>query len=100
MANNKRRLFAWSTITAKFVNWSIATPNWGEPGIPSVCRVLNGLETVSTIDADWPPKFDVRTAPVWGFTAKAVGLIPTLTPETPLLSGLNVVIRLEPLELA
>src|SRR5207245_2472708 len=50
MGKSKTRLFAWSTITAKFVNWSMATPKVGDPGKPSVWRVLKGLESVSTMD--------------------------------------------------
>src|SRR5215831_2033347 len=87
-------------MTAKFVNWSMATPNVGEPGIPRVCRVLKGLETVSTIEIVLLAEFAVSIAPVCGLIAREVGLTPTLTgicwPE----SGLNVVMEFVPLELA
>src|SRR5712692_7388953 len=99
MGRSKTRLFAWSTITAKFVNWSMATPKVGDPGMPSVCRVLKGLESVSTMETVLLAELDVRIAPVCELTAREVGLIPTLTELCPP-SGLNSKIALVPLELA
>ena len=87
-------------MTAKFVNWSIATPKVGEPGIPRVWCVLKGLEIVSTMETVLLPKLDVRIAPVCGLIARDVGLMPTLTELPPPVSGLNCVIEFVPLELA
>src|SRR5215831_5388553 len=70
----------------------MATPNVGEPGIPRVWCVLNGLETVSTMEAVLLPKLDVRIAPVCGLIAREVGLMPTVTELPPPESGLNSVI--------
>ena len=87
-------------MTAKFVNWSMATPNVGEPGKPSVCSVRKGFESVSTIEIVLLAELEVRIAPVCGFTAREVGLMPTLTELPPPLSGLNWVMVFVPLELA
>lgn len=94
-------MFAWSTMTAKFVNWSMATPNVGEPGIPRVWCVLKGLEMVSTIEMVLLAELAVSIAPVCGLMAREVGLMPTLTEVPPPPgSGLNSVIAFVPLELA
>src|SRR6266852_2552886 len=99
IGNSSTRLLAWSTMTARLVNWSMATPNCADPGRPSVCRVFIGFDSESTMDTDFPAKLAVTIAPVCGFTAKAVGLMPTdawfREPE----SGLNDEITLAPLEL-
>src|SRR5215472_18762662 len=87
-------------MTAKFVNWSIATPNVGEPGIPRVWRVLKGLETVSTIEMVLLAELAVSIAPVCELIAREVGLTPTPTELPPPVSGLNSVMVFVPLELA
>src|SRR5690348_16082626 len=75
MGKSKTRMLAWSTITARFVNWSTATPKVADPGKPSVWSVLNGFESVSTMDIVLLAELDVRIAPVCGFTASEVGLM-------------------------
>src|SRR5215467_1117465 len=100
MGNSKTRMLAWSTMTAKFVNWSIATPNVGEPGIPRVWCVLKGLETVSTIEMVLLAELVVRSAPVWGLMAREVGLTPTPVELPPTPPGMNSVMVFVPLELA
>src|SRR2546430_1958868 len=65
-------------MTAKSVNWSMATPNVGEPGMPRVWCVLKGLEIVSTIEMVLLAELDVSMAPVCGLIAREVGLTPTL----------------------
>src|SRR5260370_34823493 len=99
MGKRKTRLFAWSTITAKFVNWSMATPKVGESGNPRVWRVLKGLEIVSPTETVLLAELDVSIAPVCGLIAREVGLMPTLTELSPP-SGLNSKIAFVPLELA
>src|SRR5438034_11678788 len=81
MGKSKTRMFAWSTMTAKFVNSSMATPNVGEPGIPKVCCVLKGFEMLSTIEIVLLAELEVRIAPVWGLMAREVGLMPTRSEE-------------------
>src|SRR5260370_18320171 len=68
--------------------------------MPKVCRVLKGLESVSTIEIVLLPELDVRIAPVCGFSPSEVGFIPTLAELPPPVSGLKAVITFEPLELA
>jgi hypothetical protein len=93
------RLLAESTITARLVKGSMATPNWVDPGNPKVSRVLIGLESVSTMEIEFPKVFEVKIAPVCGLMASEVGLIPTLTEVAPPVSGLNEEMTFEPLEL-
>src|SRR5207253_3438175 len=95
MGKSKTRMFAWSTMTAKFVNSSMATPNVGEPGIPKVCCVLKGFEMLSTIEIVLLAELEVRIAPVWGLMAREVGLMPTLTELPPPVSGLNCTMVLD-----
>src|SRR5260221_5380613 len=94
------RLLAWSTITARLVNWSMATPNCGDPPRPKVLRVLNGLEMVSMIETVWLAELMVRMAPGCGLMASAVGVIPTWTLEVAPVSGLKVLTTLPPLDVA
>ena len=87
-------------MTAKFVNWSMATPNVGEPVMPRVWCVLKGLAMVSTIEMVLLAELAVSMAPVCGLIAREVGLTPTLTELPPPLSGLYSVMAFVPLELA
>ena len=68
--------------------------------MPKVWRVLKGFESVSTIEIVLLAELEVRIAPVCGFSASEVGLMPTLTEPPPPVSGLKAVMTFEPLELA
>src|SRR5260221_8363734 len=94
------RLLAWSTITARLVNWSMATPNCGEPPRPKVLRVLKGFEMVSMIETVWLAELIVKMPPVCGLMASEVGLIPTWTVEVTPVSGLKVLTTLPALDVA
>ena len=81
-------------------NWLIVVPAGGGPGKPYERRVLNGLESVSTIEIVLFSVFTVMICPVCGLIASDVGLMPTRTLDDAPVSGLNELTRLPPLETA
>ena len=85
-------------MTARFVNWSMATPNCGDPSSPKLLLVLNGFEMVSMMEMVWLAELTVTMPPVWGLIASEVGLMPTRTAVVEPLSGLKVETMLPPLE--
>src|ERR1700680_4471 len=96
-------------MTARFVNWSMATPNSGEAGRPGVCPVFMGFENELTMEYATPPiveavreaageepdkrarlisetvlepKLATIAAPVASLMATPTGLVPTVTAAT------------------